>query len=237
MAADETNASTPVVAPSAGGAGSNSLPSGLGGKHGEAMEREEEVTIEVEAMVRAMLQEFLDAGYLQGYPTWTSCLDGKYMNAFFTCHADLATLVVLKLEYIGIGSDVGAVNATPVKVGRSAILARRLAEERKKKKRMMEERRQLLESRHQRSPGCVEHDSAENLQNKTSQKPMVSKMAGAMSGATMSARKHWGRFLIPEGDSKFLSATSIFRVEELAEQISGMALFTFDYMMFVIIAS
>ena len=31
----------------------------------------------------------------------------KYMNAIFTCHADLATFIVLKLEYIGEGSGMG----------------------------------------------------------------------------------------------------------------------------------
>lgn len=42
---------------------------------------------------------------------------------------------------------------------------------------------------------------------------------------------------MPEHDTKFLKVASVFRVEELSEQIAGMALFSFDYIMFVAIAS
>ncbi|CAM9233182.1 unnamed protein product [Sphacelaria rigidula] len=221
--AEEAAASS--AAPSAGGSFA-SMPSLS--EEGEEDEEDgsEDVIIEVEEMVRAMLTDFLEAGYLQGHPTWTSCPDGKYMNVSFTCHGDLATLVVLKLEYIGIGSDVGAVNATPVQVGRSAVHARKLAEKRREELRLREERKEI---KRQRSSGAEYQSSGH--------RHIVDKLTGAMEDVRRSARQHWGRFFVPEHDTKFLKIASVFRVEELAEQIAGMALFTFDYIMFVVIAS
>jgi uncharacterized hydrophobic protein (TIGR00271 family) len=169
------------------------------------------LTVNMEEILKKEMENFDSHGWLLSKPMYTVSQEQNQLQMTVICEQDIAQLMMVKLEYIGVGTEVGYVGLTDV-VGRSYL---------REKKNLQEVRRRLpfwwVGHLYRKARGTADGPSSSPSS------------AGPTAGL--------GAYTLPSSDEKFLSIASALRVEALAEEVNAAMEYNFDYILFVLIAA
>jgi uncharacterized hydrophobic protein (TIGR00271 family) len=191
------------------------------------------VTVNIEQVLKSQMCEFEAQGWLLGKPMYCVSQKGSYMQMTVTCENDISSLMMVKLENLGIGTEVGSVGVSEFS-GRTSLREKRLRKEREEKRRAM---KQSWWKYMYQSAGSGKKEKEED--GGVSSSPAAAKVIpGAKGLHSLSSHKFsmMGKYLVPKHDEKFLKMASAVRVETLSEEILSNMEWDFDYIGAVIIA-
>jgi uncharacterized hydrophobic protein (TIGR00271 family) len=76
--------------------------------------------VDIEELVRNTLTVLQSEGYIQSTPSYHLTSGSRNMTVVFTCDAQHTTMIVGRLEHVGVGSDLGVVSVVPLEMCRSS---------------------------------------------------------------------------------------------------------------------